>query len=109
GRVLTTLKFSRNKTSHLHKTDGYLTGYLDSRIAHFKILLFQYWTLIGFKVVITSAMLIIGGVLLVNQQLNIGQFIAAEIVILMVITSVEKLIINLDNVYDVLTSVEKLT
>jgi ABC-type bacteriocin/lantibiotic exporter with double-glycine peptidase domain len=40
--------------------------------------------------------------------LNIGQFIAAEIVILLVLNSVEKLIINLDKVYDVLTSVEKL-
>jgi ABC-type bacteriocin/lantibiotic exporter with double-glycine peptidase domain len=45
--------------------------------------------------------------LLINQQLNIGQFIAAEIVIITVINSVEKLINNLDSVYDVLTSIEK--
>jgi ABC-type bacteriocin/lantibiotic exporter with double-glycine peptidase domain len=56
----------------------------------------------------TDRMLIVGALLLVNQQLNVGQFIAAEIVILTVINSVEKLIINLDNVYDVLTAVEKL-
>ena len=54
-------------------------------------------------------MLIVGCILLVNQQLNIGQFIASEIVILMVITSVEKLIVSLDMVYDVLTSVDKLS
>jgi ABC-type bacteriocin/lantibiotic exporter with double-glycine peptidase domain len=53
-------------------------------------------------------MLIVGSILLVNQQLNIGQFIAAEIVILLIIGSVEKLMVNLDTVYDVLTSVEKL-
>jgi ABC-type bacteriocin/lantibiotic exporter with double-glycine peptidase domain len=53
-------------------------------------------------------MLIIGSFLLVNQQLNIGQFIAAEIVIITVINSVEKLINNLDSVYDVLTSIEKI-
>ncbi len=109
ARVVTTLKFSRNNSMHLHKTDQYVTGYLQSRTSHFKILLFQYWALIGFKVIITSAMLIIGGFLLVDQQLNIGQFIAAEIVILMVMSSVEKLIMNLDKVYDVLTSVEKIT
>jgi len=72
-------------------------------------LLFQYWTLIGFKILITAAMLIVGSLLLINQQLNLGQFIAAEIVILLVINSVEKLITNLDKVYDVLTSVEKLS
>lgn len=108
ARVITTLKFSRNNTMHLHKTDEYVAGYLKSRTDHFKVLLFQYWTFIGFKVAITSAMLIIGGFLLVDQQLNIGQFIAAEIVILMLIGSVEKLIVNLDKVYDVLTSVEKI-
>ncbi|MEY2900915.1 MAG: hypothetical protein RLY89_21, partial [Bacteroidota bacterium] len=42
------------------------------------------------------------------QQINIGQFIAADIVIIMVIASVEKLIASLDKIYDVLTSVEKL-
>ncbi|MCF8449976.1 MAG: ATP-binding cassette domain-containing protein [Taibaiella sp.] len=109
ARVILTMKFSRNSSLHISKTDEYVTGYLKARTSHFKILIFQYWTLITFKVLIVAAMLIIGSFLLVNQQLNIGQFIAAEMVILIVIDSVEKLIINLDKVYDVLTSIEKLT
>ncbi len=109
ARVITSFKFSRNNSLHLDKTDEYVSGYLKARTAHFKILLFQYWTLIVFKVLITSAMLIVGAYLLIDQQINIGQFIAAEIVILLVINSVEKLIINLDKVYDVMTSVEKIT
>ncbi|GAA4449998.1 ABC transporter ATP-binding protein [Rurimicrobium arvi] len=109
SRVVRTYKFSRDTELPVRKADKHVTGYLKSRTAHFRILLFQYWTLIAFKVVITAAMLIVGAFLLVNQQLNIGQFIAAEIVILMIIDSVEKLIVNLDNVYDVLTSVEKIT
>ncbi|MBX2904714.1 MAG: ATP-binding cassette domain-containing protein [Taibaiella sp.] len=108
ARVITTFKFSRNRELHIWKTDDFVSGYLNARTAHFNILLFQYWTLIIFKVLIVSAMLIIGGYLLVNQQLNIGQFIAAEIVILMVLGSVEKLIVNLDKVYDVLTSIDKI-
>jgi ABC-type bacteriocin/lantibiotic exporter with double-glycine peptidase domain len=60
-------------------------------------------------VVITAAMLIVGSILLLDQQLNIGQFVAAEIIIITVITSVEKIIKNLDKVYDVLTSLEKIT
>ncbi len=108
ARVVKSFKFSRKNTLHIEKTDGLVTGYLNSRTSHFKILLIQYWSLITFKILITAAMLIVGSILLVDQQLNIGQFIASEIVILMVITSVEKIIINLDKVYDVLTSVEKL-
>lgn len=108
ARVVTSIKFGHNSFLHLYKTDREVTGYLDARTRHFRILLVQYWSLIAFKVIITAAMLIVGSFLLVNQQLNIGQFIAAEIVIITVMNSVEKLISNLDKVYDVLTSVEKL-
>lgn len=109
ARVAGSFKFSRNRSYHLVKTDEYVEGYLSARTAHFRILLFQYWTLIGFKILITSSMLILGAYLLIEQQLNIGQFIAAEIVILMIMNSIEKLIMNLDKVYDVFTSVEKIT
>ena len=108
ARVVKSFKFSRSTSLNISKTDKLVSGYLTHRTTHFKVLLFQYWSLVGFKVAITAAMLIVGSILLVNQQLNIGQFIAAEIVILMVISSIEKLIVNLDTVYDVLTSVEKL-
>jgi ATP-binding cassette subfamily B protein len=108
ARVITSFKFARKSSLHLHKTDEYTSKYLHARTRHFRILLFQYWSLIGFKIAITAAMLIMGSFLLVGQQLNIGQFIAAEIIIIMIISSVEKLIFNLDNVYDVLTAVEKL-
>jgi ATP-binding cassette, subfamily B, bacterial len=108
GRVVRSFKFSKGFSLNLQKTDKLVNGYLGARTSHFRILQLQYWALIGFKVLITAAMLIVGSILLVDQQLNVGQFIAAEIVILLVINSVEKIIINLDSVYDVLTSVEKL-
>ena len=53
-------------------------------------------------------MLIVGATLLVDQQINIGQFIAADIVILSIISSVEKLIGNLDKLYESFTSIEKM-
>jgi ATP-binding cassette, subfamily B, bacterial len=108
ARVVNSFKFSKGSSLHLQQADKSVFNYLSARTRHFKILLFQYWTLIGFKIAVTAAMLIVGSLLLVDQQLNIGQFIAAEITILMVISSVEKLIINLDTVYDVLTATEKL-
>lgn len=107
ARVVTSFKFARDSSLHLQRTDEIVTKYLDARTRHFRILKLQYWSLIGFKVGITAAMLIVGSILLVGQELNIGQFVAAEIIILLVINSVEKLIVNIDNVYDILTSVEK--
>lgn len=109
ARSIKTFKYSKNTPLHIKKTDELVSCYLESRTAHFKILLTQFWSIIGFKILITAAMLIIGTVLLVNQQINVGQFVAADIVIIAIINSVEKLILSLDKVYDSLTSIQKLS
>jgi ABC-type bacteriocin/lantibiotic exporter with double-glycine peptidase domain len=109
ARVIKSIKLAKSNDFHLQKTDYEVTQYLDARNRHFRILKLQYHVLVIFKTVITAAMLIVGTLLLVNQQLNIGQFIAAEIIILLVLNSVEKLIMNMGSVYDTLTSVEKIS
>lgn len=109
ARILLSVKLGKNNNLHLQKADDEVSNYLDARNNHFKVLLFQFNVLVIFKTIITAAMLIVGTLLMVNQQLTIGQFIAAEIVILLVLNSVEKLIINLSSVYDTLTAVEKLS
>ena len=108
ARVIKSTKLAKANNLHLEKTDDLVSGYLSARNRHFGILLLQYNVLVIFKTIVTAAMLIVGTFLLVNMQINIGQFIAAEIVILLVLNSVEKLIMNLNSVYDTLTAVEKL-
>ncbi len=103
-----TFKFLGQKDILLNRTDTYLQGYLKARETHFKVLVQQYKYLIGFKVLIALALLIIGGLLVLSQQMNIGQFVAAEIIIVLVLNSVEKLIVSLEVVYDVLTAIEKI-
>ncbi len=108
ARCIVSFKLS-GRTSHaINKTDGLVTDYLVARENHFKILVLQFIQMIGFKVLVTAGLLLIGGILVLNQQMNIGQFVAAEIIILLVISSVEKLITGLESFYDVLTSLEKL-
>ncbi|MBU2060754.1 MAG: ATP-binding cassette domain-containing protein, partial [Bacteroidetes bacterium] len=92
----------------LQKNDSLVSEYLNYREKHFNIIKRQFTQLIIFKIIITASLLSIGGYLVVSQQMNIGQFVAAEIIILLVINSVEKIIIGLDTFYDVLTSVEKI-
>ncbi len=108
ARGIKTFKFFNSFNLHLEKTNHLLEGYLHARNRHFHILKLQYWSLVVFKILITAAMLIVGGVLLIRQQINIGQFIAAEIIILTIMNAVEKLIVSLETVYDLLTSVEKI-
>ena len=92
----------------LQKNNLLVTDYLNYRENHFKIIQRQFSQLIIFKVIITASLLLIGGFLVLSQKMNIGQFVASEIIILLVINSVEKIILGIETFYDVLTSVEKI-
>jgi ABC-type bacteriocin/lantibiotic exporter with double-glycine peptidase domain len=104
-----TFKMHSEEGTHLQGTDSRVLEYLDHRTQHFKILVFQYKTIIAFKVIITLAILAIGTYLMIDQQLNIGAFIAAEIVVLTIMAAVEKLIVSLESYYDLIASYAKLT
>nr|WP_321409255.1 ATP-binding cassette domain-containing protein [uncultured Carboxylicivirga sp.] len=108
ARAQDTFKMAANSDLPLQKTDESVLGYLKYRKSHFRILVIQWINLISFKVIMIAGLLIVGGLLVINQQMNIGQFVAAEIIILMIVTSVEKLMTLIETVYDVLTSVEKM-
>ncbi len=108
AREIKTFKYGRKASLHLKRTDELVGSYLEARTKHFKILLTQYWSFISFKTLITAAMLAVGAVLLIDNLINVGQFVASEIVIIAIINSVEKLIISLDSIYDALTAVQKL-
>jgi len=108
ARNFDSFKVIDSYTLSTKKNDQLVMKYLKARENHFKILKLQFFKMIGFKTLVTAGLLIIGGLLVINQQMNIGQFVAAEIVILLMISSVEKLILGLENVYDVITSTEKI-
>lgn len=108
ARSLQSFKMSGKTSLALEKNDKLVVKYIDARESHFNILRLQFFKMIGFKIIVTAGLLLIGGLLVLNQQMNIGQFVAAEIIILLIINSVEKLMLGLENVYDVLTSIEKI-
>jgi ABC-type bacteriocin/lantibiotic exporter with double-glycine peptidase domain len=98
----------RNYDFALQKNDKFASEYLNYRESLFDVLKRQFSHLIVFKIIITASLLTIGGYLVISQEMNIGQFVAAEIIILLVINSVEKIILGLETLYDVLTAVEKI-
>lgn len=108
GRSQDTFKMVGRTGLPIERTDEIVDQYVRARRAHFRILLGQYGALVAFKVVITLGLLALGGLLVMNEQMNIGQFVAAEIVILLLINAVEKIILNMANVYDVITALEKI-
>lgn len=108
ARCVVSFKLSGKTSLAVDKNDDLVVKYLEARESHFRILVIQFIQMIGFKVIVTAGLLTIGGALVLNQEMNIGQFVAAEIIILLVIASVEKLINGLESFYDVLTSLDKI-
>jgi ABC-type bacteriocin/lantibiotic exporter with double-glycine peptidase domain len=108
ARSKSTFKTASQSELPLRKTDEKVTKYLLSREKHYSILKNQFGLLLAFKIIITLSLLLIGGLLVINQQMNIGQFVAAEIIILLIIDSSEKIITSLESVYDMFTSLDKL-
>lgn len=108
ARAVVSVKLAGKSVLPLAQTDRLTEEYLKARNAHFRVLMIQYMLMVLFKVFVAAALLLVGGWLVIRQQMNIGQFVAAEIIIILVMSSVEKLILSLQTIYDILTSLEKI-
>ncbi|SIT90874.1 peptidase domain-containing ABC transporter [Pontibacter indicus] len=108
ARSMNAFKLGGQSELPSQKTNGFVTSYLKARKQHFRVLMTQYFSFVGFKTVITGGLLVLGAVLVIQREINIGQFVASEIVIILIMTAVEKIIIKLDTIYDLLTSLDKL-
>lgn len=108
ARNRATFKSTTGHDYALQRNDKIVGDYVGTREKHFGILKRQFSQLIVFKVLITAGLLSVGGYLVLQQQMNIGQFVAAEIIILLVMNSIEKTITGLETLYDVVTAVEKI-
>ncbi len=108
GRVSATFKLAGANRLPLQQADELTVHYLQARSKHWRILVSQFVGSVVFRVLVLGGFLILGSLLVVENQLNIGQFVAAEILVFYVIESVEKLILLHETGYDVLTATEKI-
>lgn len=108
ARTSTTFKLAGKTDLPLTKMDSEVGAYLNARESHFNILVQQYSLMVAFKAIVAAGLLAMGGILVMQQLMNIGQFVAAEIIILLVMSSVEKLVMSMESIYDVLTALEKI-
>jgi ABC-type bacteriocin/lantibiotic exporters, contain an N-terminal double-glycine peptidase domain len=108
GRVSTTFKLAGENDFPMRRTDEITAHYLDARTRHWRVLVVKFVSSVAFRVLVLGSFLVSGSLLVMQNQLNIGQFVAAEILVLFVVDSVEKLIVLHETGYDVITATEKL-
>jgi len=92
----------------IDKMDNLVANYVQSRNNHFRVLKRFFYSGVAFKTIITGGLLILGTTLLVGRQMSLGQFVASELVIVLITSSVDKLMSGIDIVFDMLTAVEKI-
>lgn len=109
ARTIKSFKLAGNTDLPIRKTDQVAGNYIKYRKKHFGVLLTQFSFFVFFKVAITGGLLIMGTVLVVDKQITLGQFVASEVIIILVLNAVEKIILYIDVVYDLLTAVDKVS
>ncbi len=109
ARVLFSFKLFGTTELPIKKTDYFVNNYLKNRRNHFQVLISQYSYVLLFKAVVTAGLLIIGTWLVVEREITLGQFVASEVIIILILNSVEKIISYMDVVYDMLTAVDKIS
>ncbi len=107
ARAIHSFKLAGNTDLPIRKTDQNVNSYLKNRKIHFQVLLTQYSAIVLFKALIIGGLLIMGTLLVVDRQITLGQLVASEIVIILILNAVEKIIMYMDVVYDLLTAVDK--
>ncbi|KXB98354.1 MAG: hypothetical protein AA908_02880 [Chlorobi bacterium NICIL-2] len=82
--------------------------WLSRRKEHFKIIIRQQLVATVMRIVIIVAVLLTGGMLVIDRQISLGQLVASEIIILLFLSSIENIIKQIPSFFTLLTSLEKI-
>ena len=108
ARHPTTFKSAGGQAYAVGRANTLATNYLKYRSQHFLILLRQNVGAVALQAFGTAALLGAGGYLVIQQRLTIGQLVAAELIVAVVLAGIAKLGKQLENFYDLLAAVDKL-
>ncbi len=108
ARVPTLFKGARAGQYAALRTEALCRDYLIARRSHYRILLRQIAGGLGLQVFAMVSLLGVGGWLVMQRQLTLGQLVAAELVIGAVAAGFAKLGLQLEKAYDLLVAVDKI-
>ncbi len=84
------------------------TEYLSRRSGHFRIVMRQIIGLLVLSVIASAALLVLGGWLVVSQQITLGQLVASELIMGTIVASMAKMGKKLEAWYDAMAAMDKL-
>jgi len=108
ARCSNTLKYEGGNAFAVEHADRLAKNYLTARQAHFRVLFRQIVFSLGLYAVGSAVLFGVGGFLVIRGQLSLGQLVAAELIVAIILGSVTKLGKHLEGFYDLMASVDKL-
>jgi len=108
ARCAVTFKYDGGAEFALERTDQIVSEYLSTRKMHFRVLMRQILFALSIQAVASAVLLGIGGWLVMTGQLTLGQLVAAELIVTVIVGSFAKLGGYMESFYDLLASVDKL-
>lgn len=108
ARCPTTFKGHGAADLALAHADRLTTDYLVARQAHYRVLMRQIVMGLALEAFASAVLLGLGGFLVIQGQMTLGQLVAAELIVTLIVAAVAKLDKHLEGVYDLLTSMDKL-
>ena len=92
-----------------HQTERVAKDYLGACVNHFRILSRQNIGALALHTLANTALLGMGGWMVIERQLSLGQLIAAELVVNAMVYGLTRLGKTLDNYYELLASIDKIS
>ncbi len=90
------------------RLDGVATTWLENRASHYRVYFRQLLGALGLQVFAQCSLLGLGGWLVIERELTVGQLVAAELIVTAVVASLSKLGGKLESVYDLIAAANKL-
>lgn len=91
----------------MDRADQLARTYLDARRSHFRILLRQIVGMLTLEVLSTVGLLMVGGILVLRQELTLGQLVASELTVATIVAALSKLPKQLEVWYDAMAAMDK--
>ena len=103
-----TFKFNGGLGFAINQADELAAQYINHRQRHFGILIRQISFAMIMQVIAATVLLALGGYLVIEGQMTLGQLVAAELIVTVILGSFAKIGKDLESYYDLMASVDKL-
>lgn len=108
ARCRTAFRYDGAAEFAMERSDRLIYDYLAARKKHFSVLMRQILAILMVQAIASTALLAIGGWLVISGQLSLGQLVAAELIVAVVVGSFVKMGKHIESFYDLMASVDKI-